>query len=170
MKLCGINNISDMSYMFYGCYHLFSVFEYHKGKNTQDNSENIFSEDISNLSLYEELKMSSNIKDIYDFFLPDNSIEESISLSLSLSLIRQNNSFNSSDKDNNENIKYISLLSLKNNKISNMSYMFTGCISLIYLSFISKLDISNVKYINSIFSGCESLKNCMTYLIGILLI
>ena len=70
LKLYDSINITDMSYMFYGCYHLFSISESEK-KNIQNNSKekiDNFSEDKSYSSLYEELKMNSNKGDIEDKF------------------------------------------------------------------------------------------------------
>ena len=159
LKLYEINNISDMSYMFYGCYHLFSVSEYQKWsfEDNLNNTKVIFSEDDLFLSLYEEKKMDNyNKKDIENYFsLSNNSIKEL----KSISSIKRNTNINSNTLEEYKEIQNgIPIFSLGYNRVSNMSYMLTGCISLISPSFISKLDISNVKNINSVFSGCQSLK------------
>jgi len=43
------------------------------------------------------------------------------------------------------------------NNITDMSFMFEGCLSLISLPDISKFNTNNIKYMNSIFEGCSSL-------------
>ena len=53
LKLYGINNICDMSRMFYGCYHLSSFSEYINKQNINDLND-IFSEDNSYTSIKEE--------------------------------------------------------------------------------------------------------------------
>ena len=66
IKLYEINNVSDMGYMFYGCYHLFSVSEYQKW-SVEDNLNDtkvFFSKDDSFLSLYEQKKRIIIIKKI----------------------------------------------------------------------------------------------------------
>ena len=55
LKLYGINNISDMSRMFYGCYYLSSVSDYPKRNERNINNLNDnFSESNSYLSINEE--------------------------------------------------------------------------------------------------------------------
>ena len=57
LKLYGINNISDMSRIFYGCYHLTSFSEINIQQNVID-SNDIFSED--NSSSKEEIKSNNS--------------------------------------------------------------------------------------------------------------
>ena len=43
------------------------------------------------------------------------------------------------------------------NDITDISYFFSECINLISIINLSKLDTSNIKYMNNLFYGCESL-------------
>ena len=86
-----------------------------------------------------------------------------------------NNGFNqsslsiSSFKNNNDiqnDFPIPSRPPLKSNKISNLEQMFFGCISLILVPDISKLDISQVKSLNGLFFCCDLLDKY--YFFGIL--
>ena len=65
LKIYGINNISDMSRMFYGCYHLTSFSEYSNQQNIDD-SIDIYSEDNSYTFLKEEIKTNDDSRLIED--------------------------------------------------------------------------------------------------------
>ena len=59
LKLCGNNNISDMSRMFYGCYHLSSFSEYSNQQNINDFNDSL-SENNSYIPLNEEIKSNDS--------------------------------------------------------------------------------------------------------------
>ena len=62
------------------------------------------------------------------------------------------------DIDKNHNNKDLIILELKfNNDITNISYMFSYCKSIIVISNLSKINISKITNINHLFAGCSSL-------------
>ena len=175
LKLKGINNISDISEMFYGCIHLTSVLEYPKENNIIE-SNNIHPLNNRGTSLNEETKPNiiyktdnTNLCIIggsYESNIYNNDlIKELDNLSLSNFTISINNidSFNTI-----ENILYyFQKTNLKVDKLINKRNLFSGCISLISVPDISKWNISNVVNMNDMFSKCSSLISLQIYQNGI---
>ena len=126
LKLYGINNISDLSRMFYGCYYLSSFSEYQNQQNIND-LKDIFPEDNSYTSINEEIKSNDSR------FTEDNNSgliidlnKEDIDSTLLCSSIYNNetNSFFSKINSFQNNIK---IPLLKGNKIFKIEKMFYGC-------------------------------------------
>jgi len=55
--------------------------------------------------------------------------------------------------------KELKLSKWNTNNVTNISYLFSGCKSLLFLPDISKWNINNVKNISSLFFGCKSLSS-----------
>ena len=73
-----------------------------------------------------------------------------------LKLCANDNEINEDKGDNNDNEFFIKLIAI--DKITDMSYMFFECKSLISLSDICKFDTSRVTDMSNMFNECESLK------------
>ena len=167
IKLNGINCISNMKEMFYGCYHLTSL---SKSKNVGTKQIEIFNDDNSQASLFEnesEMKIKEeNInnlyinEDVFERYKEPNDLYYGNSLSAlgPISTIESNFSSNYK-KSLNLNIKTQSELSKNFSNIKNISFMFSGCISLISLPDLSEWDISNVIDMRAMFELCISLKS-----------
>ena len=69
-------------------------------------------------------------------------------------------------KNLTNNILKIKLKGIDN--ITNMSYMFSGCSSLLSLPDISNWNTKNITNMKFLFSGCSSLLSLTIYQIGIL--
>ena len=163
LKIIGINNITDFTDMFHGCFHLLSVSE-SKIENIQECISppyDIFNDNNSYLSLFDEKKakdtMEENKSIDYEFY---NSFDLYYGCILSsfdnISSISKNEE--NYDSTNIENkINSIQVSSTNENKIKYIGGMFSGCYSLISLPDLSKWNISNVKAMNHIFAGCYSL-------------
>ena len=182
IKLIGINNITDFSYMFYECNGLISFPTYfdisHKSSEqslelnsplNHDIKLKSDSEIINNQdSLYEELSSShlqipSSISNISNSYSNSNN-------SISNNIFQGDNLLSLLNTSNITDMSYMfhgcSLLKelpdiskWNTSKVSNMSYIFSGCKSLISIPDISKWKTSNVTYMNGIFSGCKSLES-----------
>ena len=158
LKLYGINNISDMSRMFYGCYHLSSFSEYPTQQNINDLNDNFF-EDKSYTSLREEIKSNnSRLKEDNDSGLIGELNKENILSLNSLSSIHNNNATNIVSIINTFQ-NNIDIPLLNKNKIFKMEKMFFGCISLVSLPDISNWNTNNLAKMSCMFSWCTSLKS-----------
>ena len=156
LKIYGINNISDMSRMFYGCYHLTSFSEYSNQQNIND-SIDIFSEDNSYTFLKEEIKTNDDSRLIEDnnSGLVYDLNKEYIELPFLSSIHKDND--NNILSGINSLLNNIETSLLKRKRILKMEKMFYGCFSLISISEISKWNTSNVINMSDMFNGCTSL-------------
>ena len=139
LLICLDKNIEDISYIFFKCKSLISI-NYYQINDKLDGLDN----ELNSLS-YESKKNQS--------FLDNNS-------NLSNSNIYHENSNEISTIEQNDANLFSSKefsFPLSFNRITNMSFMFCGCDSLIALPDISKWNTSNVKAMNYMFSGCNSL-------------
>ena len=182
LKLYGINNIFDMSRMFYGCYHLTSFSEINIQQNTNDFND-IFYEHSSFIALKEYIKSNySNLKEdiacglIFDlnkeyiestFLLSpihnnttdSFSIYNSFEINIEISPLKRNKILKT-EKMFYECFSLISISDTSNwntCNVTDMSHMFYECNSLISLPDISKWNTSNVSNMSYMFSGCNSL-------------
>ena len=157
IKLIGINNIIDASYMFSGCKSLILLPDISKWKtNKVINMSNMFRLCESLISLPDISKWNTSKS------IDMNSLFEGCKSLISLPDI-------SNWKTNNvTNMSYmfnrckclISLPDISNwntNNVTKMEYMFNECYLLKSLPDISNWSINNVTDINSIFEGCKSL-------------
>ena len=139
-------NITDISCMFHECKALLSI----KDISNLDNSNTInlnrsFSDYNSNYSLVKSnCSSETGNKSFYD---------DSIKFSRIHSNTNTSDLTGINDIINNDNI----FLKQTFYNVTNMSFMFYGCSSLISLPDISKWDTKNVIYMSSMFSGCSSL-------------
>ena len=156
LKLKGISDITNISYMFCKCPDLLSI------SDIPD-----LNPEINNLSyMFFECKSLKSLPDISKW-----NINNIINISYmfygcsSLQFLPDISKWNT-DKINN--MSYIfcncsSLLTLPDiskwniNKVFDLDGIFLNCKSLLYLPDISKWDTSNVEKINFLFSGCSSL-------------
>ena len=172
IKLTRINNISNFKKMFYGCYYLSSVSESQNEDSQQCISElyDIFPDIDTHSQFYEEIEEDNNL------ILSNETNEisqESINLSYGCNLLSnenippitkvKNNKYFENTKELFDIIENISKFHSENSEkisdISDISYMFSACISLISLPDISKWNITNVKDMKYLFAGCISLKS-----------
>ena len=153
IKLIGINNITDFSYMFYECNGLISFPTYF---------------DISHKSSEQSLELNSplnhdiKLKSDSEIINNQDSLYEELSsshLQIPSSISNISNSYSNSNNSISNNIfQGDNLLSLLNtSNITDMSYMFHGCSLLKELPDISKWNTSKVSNMSYIFSGCKSL-------------
>ena len=130
--LKGMNNVTDMSYMFHECTSLLYVPDFFKINTIKvKNMASLF--DVCNsLQSLPDLSNwnTSNVTDMSGLFNNCKSIQSLPDIS----------------KWNTSNV-------------TNMSYMFSGCGSLSYLPDISKWNTSNAVNMSGIFSDCSSLLN-----------
>ena len=185
VKLKGINNVKDMSFMFCGCLSLFSLPEAWKWE-TQNVTDltGLFYGCLSLTTLSDISKWNTNnvINMGYLFngcsslqLLPDISEWNTNNVTNMGAIFRQCSSLTilpdiSKWNTDNANImgclfdKCSSLVKLPDiskwntNKVTNMNSLFCGCKSLNELPDISKWNTINVKDIGCIFYGCSSLK------------
>jgi len=176
------DEISDMSYMFFGCSSLISILDLNdlykipnlindEEMNLENNSskysddsileliikcnEEESEETVYNLSIFESFFYNNNLRYINSMFSGCNSL-------ISLPDISK---WYTSEVDDMSYIFYDcnSLKSLPDiskwntSKVNDMSYMFSGCNSLISLPDISKWNTSEVNDMSYMFSGCNSL-------------
>ena len=157
IKLKGIKNVTDMSYMFCNCKSLSSLPDIYKW-NTQNvtNMSNMFDYCKSLSSLPDISKWNTqNVTYMNDMFCNCYSL-------LSLQDISK---WNTQNVINMSRMVFCceSLLSLPDiskwdtQNITNMSHMFSYCKSLSSLPDISKWNTQNVTYMNDMFSYCKSL-------------
>ena len=190
IKLIGINNIINFKKMFYGCLYLSSVSEsnninihqyIYKSNNTihDNNPYSSLLEDIkekdnngrnNSNNLDFDYELTEGNKELIDFYC--GYTLSSLEKKSSKSKINSNYLDNLFYKMENlylQNISFmfsgcVSLKSLPDlskwntSNVTNMEFMFCGCNSLISLPDISKWDISNVTSISNLFSYCDSLK------------
>ena len=136
------NNITDISNMFYFCRELLSISDLSVDNfNITDINKSFDGNNFNNSS---EKADNSNEIDISETFYNDN---------LTLSSIQKNTNSSVYNEINE-------LIYLKENiftNVTDMSYMFYGCSSLISLPDISKWDTKNVTNMSDMFNGCSSL-------------
>ena len=129
IKLTGINNITDMSYMFYNCSTLISISDFDTKNIT--NISNIFNGCSSLLELPDISKWDTRkFTDISQAFSNCSSLKSLPDIS-----------------------------KWDTSHITNISYLFYNCSSLNTLPDLSKWNINNVTNISHMFSGCSSLLN-----------
>ena len=167
IKLIGINHITNMKEMFYGCYHLTSLSE---SKNDGAKSSEIFNGDNPTLSLFEDenrIKMEeenmNNSEELIEGYKELNGSYNGYSLYSFEKISSIESNFSSNYKKSlNLNIKaeYLcSKFSLFFSNIRIITLMFSGCISLISLPDLSKWNTSNVTNMEAMFELCISLKS-----------
>ena len=170
LKLIGIDNISNMKSMFYGCYHLYLVSELQKEdilitKSTQFFSNNKpdshSNENRNKMKTKEENNSAFNVDEKFNE-ISKKSIDLYQGCLSSLERISSiNNGFNNENNFNvNDKIEcIIPEISSTLNKIKNLSFMFAGCISLKSISDIFQWNNYKVTDINHLFTACNSLKS-----------
>ena len=159
IKLKGIINITDMSYMFYGCLSLLSLPDISKWdtKNVTNMSNmfyycNLLSSlpDISKWDTKNVTNMNSMFASCESLSsLPDISkwnTKNVTNISYIFSFCRALSSLPDISKWNTENV-------------TDMSYIFYNCFSLLSLPDISKWDTKNVTNMSSMFSFCKTLSS-----------
>ena len=186
IKLKGINNITDASYMFNNCKSLISLPDISKWNTSNiinmsnmfagcvslislpdiskwntyniDNMSCMFSSCISLISLPDISKWNTfNVKNMDDMFMECNSL---LSLpDISNWNISNINDINGIFYDCNKLICLPDISKWNTSKVNNMSYMFYCCNSLSSLPDISKWNTSNVNKMNYMFYGCNSLSS-----------
>ncbi len=124
-------DVTDMSYMFYGCENLTSISDNSKWKTDKvTDLSYMFNKCASLETLTKKLKNldTSKVKDMTYMF------------------------------DRCKNLIDLDVSKWKTNKVENMGYLFNGCKNLVYISGISKLDTSNVDNMCFLFADCSSLQ------------
>ena len=163
------NNITDISYMFYFCKELLSISDLSDENLNITDINNSFDENNSNDS--SEKSDNSNEIDINENFYNDNFTLSSIQKNTNSSLYNEINDLNYFKENiftNVTNVSYMfgvcsSLISLPDiskwntKNVTDMKYMFYGCSSLISLPDISKWDTNKVTDMSYMFYGCSSL-------------
>ena len=184
IKLVGIQNITDISYMFDNCSSLKSI----KNIDSWDTSTiklmvGVFSKCTSLKSLPNISNLNTkNVTDMKRLFFGCSSLEYISDISRwntenvnnmsfmfyecsSLKSLPDISKSNTSNVTNFYRTFYnckvlISLPDISQwntSNVTNMSYMFSGCVSLKSVPDISKWSVNNVKNIGWMFSGCKSL-------------
>ena len=157
-KLKGVNNISDMSWMFDDCNSIASINLSKWNTSNVFDMRGMFNNCNSLLSLPDISKWNtSNVHCMSDMFEKCNSL-------LSLPNISK---WNTSNVDSMSDMfkKCNSLLSLPDiskwntSNVTSMSDMFENCNSLLSLPDISKWNTSNVTDMSGMFIGCKSLSS-----------
>ena len=142
LQLIGINNISYLEKMFFGCFHLSSLSE-SKNENIQEfisNSYNTF-HDNNNYSLLFEENEKTNINKGNN--KREHFIESPLCFKEQIKKIQKcDNKFTS-----------------RENKIMAISCIFSCCISLKSMPDISNWNTSNVRDMRRLFNKCNSLKS-----------
>ena len=178
-------DVTDLSYIFFGCSMLKNIDDFHNLKlgNVTSLSNMFYGccslEELPDISNWN----TKNVKDMSNMFygcsslkkIPDISIWDTsnvTNMSNIFSKCTHLKSLPDISKWNTKNVKDMSYMfdeciSLKSlypisewntNNVTNMSYMFYNCSSLEMLPYISKWDTSNVENLSYIFYGCSSLK------------
>ena len=180
IKLKGITNITDMSYMFDNCLFLTSLPDI-SNMNTQNvtNMKSIFSHCTSLSSLPDISKWNTeNVIDMSSMFnhcisllsLPDISnwnIQNVKNMSKMFTFCKSLASFPELKKWNTGNVENMSYMfsfcnlipdisNWKTEKVNDMSYMFSGCK---LIPDISKLNTTNVRDMKGIFKNCNKLSS-----------
>ena len=186
IKLKGIKNITNISYMFYGCHSLSSLPDISKW-NTKNviYMSSMFSSCNSLSSLPDISKWDTkNVTDMSSMFcccnklssLPDISkwdTKNVTNMSYMFYYCNKLSSLPDISKWNTKNVIYMSSMFCGCNKLSslpdiskwdtknvtNMSSMFSYCSSLLSLPDISKWDTKNVTNMSYMFSWCKSLSS-----------
>ena len=140
-----INEISNLRYMFYKCDSLKYIFnDRYEGELKEGQSK-------------EEKELDPKDSEINKAFYPDNKY---INSNISLETIKNNKNY-SNKTEIDERIQFLSyfISKFKYNyiNVTDMSYMFYGCSSLISLPDISKWNTNNVTDMNYMFYECSSL-------------
>ena len=151
IKLCLNKNLNNMSYMFYNCNSLLSFgtpkldIIYDNINNENDSLFNSSEKSINSSNLSD----TNNLYDIgYDPIFMDPKLSDISKISTPFNtdnsdLWGQNNSFSL----------------INTSQVTDMSYMFYGCHSLISLPDISKWDTYNVISLNYLFYKCNNLQS-----------
>ena len=134
IKLDGINEIKDMSYIFQGCTALLSFSDLSNWNTVNVNNMNSLFYKCSSLKYLPDISTfnTSNVNNMSNMFLDCSS----------LTLLPDISKWNTA-------------------QVNNMSNMFLGCSSLISFPDISKWDTSQVNNMSNLFSGCLSLNALM---------
>ena len=101
--------------------------------------------------LYKINKEDKNIRIIGENFYKNNSIHCKIIINGKESKLYEFYEIKNNESDN------LIVKLIKNENLTDMSFMFCGCTSLLNIDNISKWDTKKVTKMNSMFSGCESL-------------
>ena len=159
IKLKGINNITDISYMFEGCNSLLNIFGI-KNWNTSKvvNMRYMLADCNDNKYLPEEISFlnTENVRDLNGIFSNCNNLESvpDISKWKTDKVEDMSNMFYkcSQLKSLPDISKWITC------NVKNMESMFCECEALLSLPDISKWDVSNVLSLNCMFYDCQNLK------------
>ena len=158
IKLTGINNITNMSYIFCGCSSLVSL----------PNIDKWNPKDITNMKyMFTGCSSLSSLPDISKW--NTNNVVNMSYLFDTCSALKTLPDISKWNTDNVKNMNSMfcgcsSLISLPDiskwntNNVTNMSYMFCGCKSLLSIPNISKWTTINLTNISYMFDGCSSLK------------
>ena len=136
------NNITDISGMFFECNELLSITDLPVDNFNISDINKSFDGNNSNNS--REKADNSNIIDTSETFYNDN---------LTLSYIQKKTIISVYDDINELNYFKKNIFT----NVTNMSWIFYGCSSLISIPDISKWDIKNVCNMHDMFNGCSSL-------------
>lgn len=101
--------------------------------------------------IYKINKEDKNIRIIGENFYKNNSINCKIIINGKESKLYEFYEIKNNESDN------LIVKLIKNENLTDMSFMFCGCTSLLNIDNISKWDTKKVRKMNSMFSGCESL-------------
>ena len=155
IKLAGINNITNLSYMFSNCEALKSISGFSK-LNTEKvtNLSHLFSycesiESLPDISLWN----TSNVTNMSDLFSNCLSIKSLPDISKWDTSKVSNMSYMFFNCKKLESLPDISCW--KTNKVSDMSYLFFNCESLTSEPNISSWAINSLNYMNGMFYGCN---------------
>ena len=152
IKLKFASNITNMSYMFYGCSNLTKIDLSSFDTENVINMSNIFY-DCSNLIKMDlsSLKINNIINMSFMFYNCSNLIKIGL-------YFNTNNIINMSYMFCNcSNLKEINLSSLDTINVNNMMSMFCNCSNLVNIN-LSSFDTKNVTNMNSIFFRCSNLE------------
>ena len=157
IKLKGIKNITDMSYMFRDCESLLSISDISKWSTSNiNNMSHTFGYCKSLISLPDISKWNtSNVNDMSYMFRDCESL-------ISIPDISKWNTLNVNDMSYifSECSRLLSLPDISKwntSNVNNMSNMFYNCSSLLSIPDISKWDTTNVIYMGYMFYECSSL-------------
>ena len=186
IKLKGITNITNMSYMFYWCNNLIGLPDFYKWNTTTITNMNHLFYSCESLTLLPDISNlnTSNVGDMNNMFnncialqsLPDISkwdtsnvinMEYMFGKCSSLNSLPDISKWNISNVENLSNMFCLctSLSSLPNiskwdtSNVTNMSYLFSNCGSLLSIPDISKWNISKVSNFNGMFTNCKLIKS-----------
>ena len=156
IKLLGISNIIDMSFMFEKCSALLEFSNKSKNIKNVINMEHLFSgcSYLRNLSGFSNWD-TSNLTNMSSMFIGCTSLKKFPDFSKwnTSNVVKMNHLF--SQCENLLSLPDISDWNVKN--VIDMSFMFWKCSNLLTLPDISKWNTSNVNFMINMFSGCSSL-------------